>query len=137
MTWTDRIISAGEAADTIQSGDRIFITGNCSTPLEFMKALLARYTELHDVEVVKLLELGIEDFLTPDMAHHIHVNNLFIGTSQREAVNAGLADFTPVFLSDIPRLFRSGRFPLDVAIIHISPPDAHGYCSFGVEVSVS
>jgi 4-hydroxybutyrate CoA-transferase len=70
-----------------------------------MKALLARYTELRAVEVVKLLELGADDFFTSDMAQHIHVNNLFIGASQREAVNAGLADFTPVFLSDNPRLF--------------------------------
>jgi 4-hydroxybutyrate CoA-transferase len=137
MSWTKRIISAEEAASKIQSGDRIFITGNCSTPQKFVKALLERHTELHKVEVLKLLELGAEEFFTSDIAQHIHVNNLFIGATQREAVNAGLADFTPVFLSDIPRLFRSGRCPLDVAVVHLSPPDAHGYCSFGVEVSVS
>jgi 4-hydroxybutyrate CoA-transferase len=136
MNWKESIITPETAAQKIKSGDRIFTTGNCSTPLLFTKALLARHKELSNVEIVKLLDVGADDF-TPEIAAHIRVNNLFIGQSQREAVNQGLADFTPVFLSDVPRLFRTERYQLDVAVIHVSPPDIHGYCSYGVEVGVT
>ena len=69
------------------------------------------------------------DYVTPDMADHVRIHSLFVSSNVRQAVNEGLANFTPIFLSDIPGLFRSGRFPLDVAVIHVSPPDEHGYCS--------
>jgi 4-hydroxybutyrate CoA-transferase len=137
MTWQDRIISAEKSAEKIRSGERIFLTGNCSTPQEFLKALINRYEELREVEVVQLLGFGPDEYITPHMSEHIRINSLFIAPNIRKAINTGLADFTPVFLSEIPLLFRSGRLVLDVAVIQVSPPDAHGYCSYGVEVGVT
>jgi len=93
---------------------------------------------LREVEAVQLLDFGsTKPYITPDIAQHIRVNNLFIGPTARKSVNEGLADFTPINLSEIPYLFRSGRYLLDVAVIQVSPPDAHGYCSYGVEVGVT
>ncbi len=138
MSWRDRIISAEEAAAKVQSGNRIFFTGNCSTPLSFQKALLDRHKELREVEVIQVLDFGSDEpYVTPDMAEHIRVNNYFIGPTARASVAQGLADFTPIFLSEIPHLFRTGRTPVDVAIIQVSPPDQHGYCSYGIEVGVT
>jgi acetyl-CoA hydrolase len=137
MTWKDRVISAQQAAAKVRSGERIFLTGNCSTPLRFLHALLERHEELNEVEVVQLLGFGPEEYITPDISEHIRINSLFIAPNIRNAVNQGLADFTPIFLSEIPGLFRSGRLLLDTAVVQVSPPDAHGYCSYGVEVGVT
>jgi acetyl-CoA hydrolase len=136
MDWKQRVISPDDAARLIKSGHRIFFTGNCSIPQVFIRALIGRYQELQNVEVVQLLDFGPQ-YINPDIAEHIRINCLFIGANTRAAVNDGFADFTPVFLSEIPNLFRSGRLVLDVAVIQVSPPDAHGYCSFGVEVGVT
>lgn len=130
-------ITPDEAAQKIASGNRVFLTGNCSTPHLFNEALCRRYTEVYDVELVQVLSLGKPLCMTPETSEHIRVNSLFIDHNIRPTVNQGLADFTPVFLSDIPGLFRSGRLALDVAVIHVSPPDEHGYCSYGVEVGVT
>jgi 4-hydroxybutyrate CoA-transferase len=135
--WKSRIISPEDAARLVVSGQRIFLTGNCSTPQVFLRALVDRYEELYSVEVVQLLSLGPDEFITPQMAEHIRINTLFISPNVRAAVNDGLADFTTVFLSEIPKLFLTGRLPLDIAVIHVSPPDPHGYCSYGVEVGIS
>lgn len=138
MNWQQRRISAEEAAQKIVSGQRIFLTGNCSVPQMFVQALLKRYQELERVEVVQLLDLAPQaNKITEDLAEHIRINTFFISGNIRKAVNAGLADFTPVFLREIPLLFRSGRMKLDVAVIQVSPPDQHGYCSYGVEVGVT
>lgn len=137
MNWHQRRISAEEAARKVRSGQRVFLTGNCSTPQRFLAALCDRYQELNAVEIVQVLDLGAGDYVTPEMSDHIRVNSLFISPKVRKAVNEGLADFTPVFLHEIPSLFRSGRLVLDVAVIHVSPPDEHGYCSYGVEVGVT
>lgn len=132
-----RTLTPEQAAGLIQSGQRVFLTGNCSTPLAFLKALFDRYQTLQNVEIVQLLGMGMQDYVTPEIAEHIRINSLFISPNIRQAVNQGWADFTPVFLSEIPRLFREGRLVLDVAVIHVSPPDARGYCSYGVEVGVT
>ncbi len=137
MNWQSRRVSAETAAAQIRSGQRVFLTGNCSTPQRFLEALCARYQELQAVEIVQVLDLGAGNYITPEIYEHIRINSLFISGKIRNAVNQGLADFTPVFLSEIPSLFRSGRLVLDVAVIHVSPPDEHGYCSYGVEVGVS
>jgi acetyl-CoA hydrolase len=137
MDWHQRRISAEAAASKVLSGQRIFLTGNCSTPQHFLKALCDRYQELRAVEVVQVLDLGAGDYITPEMSDHIRINSLFISSKARKAVNDGMADFTPVFLHEIPLLFRTGRLVLDVAVIHVSPPDEHGYCSYGVEVGVT
>jgi 4-hydroxybutyrate CoA-transferase len=135
--WHQRRISAEEAASKVLSGQRVFLTGNCSTPQHFLQALCERYQELKAVELVQVLDLGAGNYIRPEMADHIRVNSLFISPKIRAAVNDGSADFTPVFLHEIPLLFRSGRLVLDVAVIHVSPPDEHGYCSYGVEVGVT
>jgi len=132
-----RNISPEQAAEIIGSGQRVFLTGNCSTPQAFLNALRQRYQELENVELVQVLDLGPGDYVTPEMADHVRINSLFVSSNIRKAVNEGLADFTPIFLSEIPGLFRSGRMALDVAVIHVSPPDEHGYCSYGVEVGVT
>lgn len=137
MTWQDKLISADAAAQKVHSGERVFLTGNCSTPQAFLKALLRRHEELCEVEVVQLLGFGPDEYITPDISEHIRINSLFIAPNIRKALNQGLADFTPVFLSEIPGLFRSGRLGLDIAVVQVSPPDAHGYCSYGVEVGVT
>lgn len=137
MDWHQRIITPEQAAEKIKSGQRVFLTGNCSTPKVFAEALCRRYQAVRSVEIVQLLDLGAGDFITPDMADHIRINSLFISSKVRKAVNSGQADFTPVFLNEIPLLFRTGRLVLDVAVIQVTPPDVHGYCSFGVEVGVT
>ncbi|MCC6805190.1 MAG: acetyl-CoA hydrolase/transferase family protein, partial [Anaerolineae bacterium] len=130
-------ITAEEAGQKIVSGQRIFITGNCSTPIPFVEALVARYRELENIEVVQVLSIGMPEYITPEMSEHIRVNNLFISANMRNAVNAGTADFTPIFLHEIPHLFRRGHLTPDIAVIHVSPPDEHGYCSYGTEVGVT
>lgn len=135
--WKMNKISADEAAGLIQSGQRIFVTGNCSTPQRFIEALVRRAPDVEQVEMVLLLDMGPSGYITPELSEHIRVNAMFISKNVRQAVNDGLADFTPVFLSEIPKLFRTGRVPLDVAVVHVSPPDQHGYCSYGVEVGVT
>lgn len=137
MTWQDRILSADAAAQQIRSGQRVFLTGNCSTPQMFVQALCQRYRELQGVELVQLLDMGPGSYITEAMAEHIRVNSIFISAKVRKAVNEGLADFTPIRLSEIPWLFKRGRLVLDVAVIQVSPPDRHGYCSYGVEVGVT
>ncbi len=137
MDWRERIISAEEAVRHVKSGQRVFLTGNCSTPQNFLTALVQRYEELKAVEIVQLLGVGPGDYVTSDMAEHIRINSLFIAPNLRKPIREGLADFTPVFLSEIPGLFRSGRLVLDLAVIQVSPPDDHGYCTYGVEVGVS
>ncbi|HEX2908168.1 MAG TPA: acetyl-CoA hydrolase/transferase C-terminal domain-containing protein [Phototrophicaceae bacterium] len=137
MDWRPRRITAEEAATKIQSNQRIFVTGNCSIPQKFVQALRDYHENLHAVELVQLLDLGVGDYITADMCEHININSLFISGKVRKAINEGKGDFTPIFLHEIPQLFRNGRLTLDVAVIHVSPPDEHGYCSYGVEVGVS
>jgi 4-hydroxybutyrate CoA-transferase len=137
MDWQHRLISADDAARLIKSGQRVFLTGNCSTPQVFSAALARRYKELSNVEIVQLLDLGAGEYFTAEMADHIRLNSLFISSKVRRLVNEGLADFTPIFLSEIPLLFIRGRLVLDVTVLQVTPPDVHGYCSYGVEVGVS
>lgn len=137
MDWRQRIITADEAVAKIQSGQRVFLTGNVSTPQVIVRALRDYAPNVHGVELVQLLDLAAGDYITADLADHIHINSLFISGKIRSAVQQGRAEFTPIFLSEIPGLWRSGRLLLDVAVIHVSPPDEHGFCSYGVEVGVT
>ncbi len=101
-----------------------------------MKALVDYAPNVHDVEIVQVLTIGAADYVKPGMEEHLRVNTLFISDNVRPAVNEGRADFTPMFLSEIPQVFKT-VLPVDVALIQVSPPDDHGYCSFGVEVGVT
>ncbi|MGB5874471.1 MAG: acetyl-CoA hydrolase/transferase C-terminal domain-containing protein [Bacteroidota bacterium] len=132
-----KTVTASEAAAAIQSNHRVFLTGNCSVPQKVLAALVERAKDLSDVEIAQVLTVGSAEYVAPEMKGHIRVNTLFISDNVRKAVQEGRADFTPCFLSEIPGLFRHGHLPLDAALIHVSPPDEHGFCSFGVEVGVT
>lgn len=135
-SYNERRRSPEEAVTAIESGQRVFLTGNCSVPQKVLEALCDYAPELHDVEIVQVLTIGDACYVEPDKHGHLRVNTLFISADVRSAVNEGRADFTPVFLSEIPALFRTS-LPIDVALIQVSPPDEHGFCSYGVEVGVT
>lgn len=141
MNWMEqyrsKVVSAEEAVQAVQSGNRIFLTGNCSVPKTLLQALVARAPELENVEICQALTVGPADYVSPEMEGHLRVNTMFISHNTRKAVHEGRADFTPVLLSEFPLLFKNGHLPLDVALVHLSPPDEHGFCSFGVEVGLS
>lgn len=137
MVWQSqyrsKVTSPEEAVSVVKSGDRIYVSGNAATPFTLLKALAARKDELHDVEVVHVLLLGEDPLSKPGMEGHFRHNSLFVGPADRAAVNEGRADYVPIHLHEIPQLFYSGEMPIDVAIIHTSPPDEHGFLSYGVE----
>jgi acyl-CoA hydrolase len=112
----------------------VFVQGAAATPQVLLRALVARSAELSDVEVVHMHANGPAPHVAPEMEGHFRHRALFIGANARQAVNDGRADFVPVFLSDIPGLFTGGVLPLDVALIHVTPPDSHGFCSLGTSV---
>ncbi len=136
-TYRSRIVTAEEAVRVIASDIRLFLTGNASVPRTVLAALVERAPRLSNVEIVQVLTVGPADYVAPEMEGHIRVNTLFISDNVRNAVIEGRVDFTPCFLSEIPLLFSSARLPIDVAMIHVTPPDEHGFCSFGVEVGVT
>jgi 4-hydroxybutyrate CoA-transferase len=129
-----RIVTPEEAVAGITSGDQLYLQCAAATPSVLLDALVARAPELRDVSVVHLHCEGPGPHLRPEMAPHFRHRALFIGPNARAAVNEGRADFVPVFLSDVPRLFQSGALPLDAVFINVSPPDAHGFCSLGTSV---
>jgi len=132
---TPPIVSAAEAVRLIKSGDRVYLHEVAMAPIELMEALADRAGELTNVETVSLHTEGAAPHVAPEMVGHIRHNALFVGANVREAINDGRADYTPVFLSDIPRLFESGELALDVALLQVSPPDQHGFCRLGLSVS--
>lgn len=140
MPWIDdyrrKRLSAQEAVRLIKSGDRVFTSGNAATPRLLLRAFAARAPELRHVELLHLLLMG-DECSAPGLDSHFRHNALFVGPADRQAVNAGRADYTPVFLSEIPTLFSTGLIPLDVALLQVSPPDEHGFMSLGVEVLAS
>lgn len=142
MGWQEiyqsKITTAEEAVKSIRSGNRIFLTGNSSVPQTVLQALVDRAPEIYDVEMCMALTIGERvDYTLPDMERHLRVNTMFISHRTRKAVNEGRADFTPVLLSEFTLLFKNGHLPLDVALVHLSPPDEHGFCSYGVEVGLT
>jgi len=141
MSWQDqyrqKVCTPAEAVKAVKSGDRIFLTGNCSVPSQILAALVDRAQELKDVEINQALTVGSADYVAPELEGHLRVNTMFISHNTRKAVQEGRADFTPVLLSEFPLLFKDNILPVNVAFVHLSPPDAHGYCSFGVEVGLS
>ena len=141
MAWQSiyqsRVVSPDEAVCVIQSGSRIFLSGNASVPKVVLAALVRRAPLLKNVEVCQALTVGPADYVAPEMEGHLRVNTMFISPNVRQAVNEGRADFTPVLLSELPLLFKNGVLPLDTALVHVSPPDEHGFCSLGVEVGLT
>ena len=141
MDWNSiyqsRITTPQEAVRAVKSHDRIFLTGNVSVPQKILAALVEYAPNLEGVEICQALTIGPADYVKPEMEGHLRVNTLFISQNVRKAVQEGRADFTPVLLSEFPLLFKRGLLPLDVAIIHVSLPDEHGFCSLGVEVGLT
>jgi len=135
--YESRIVNPEEAVRAIKSNNRIFLTGNCSVPRKTMAALVNYAPELQNVEICQALTVGPADYVAPEMEGHLRVNTLFISSNIRKAVNDGRADFTPVTLSEFPLLFKHGILPINVALIHVSPPDEHGFCSLGIEVGLT
>ena len=135
--YQSRVTTADEAVKSISSGNRIFMTGNVSVPQKLLGALVGYAPKLKNVEICQALSVGPADYVKPEMEGHLRVNTLFISANVRKAVQEGRADFTPVLLSEFPLLFKNNILPVDVALIHVSPPDEHGFCSLGVEVGLT
>jgi acetyl-CoA hydrolase len=138
MEWTSqyqsRVRSPQEVVKIIQSGQRVFLTGNVSVPQTVLAALVDYAPTLTNVEICQVLTVGSADYVSEAMTGHLRVNTMFVSANIRKAVQEARADFTPILLSEFPLLFKRGLLPLDVALIQVSPPDEHGFCSLGVEV---
>ena len=141
MNWMDdytaKRVSAAEAVARVRNGDRVYYAGNAAIPQALVRALADRRAELRDVQLNHVLLLGDDPLSAPEMEGHFRHNSLFVGPADRNAVNEGRADYVPIFLHMIPRLFRERIVPLDLAMLHVSPPDEHGFMSLGVETLAS
>ena len=141
MSWEidykKKLRTPDEALRCVQSGMRVYIQPGCAEPETLVDALIQRAPHVQDVEIVHMMTMGRAPYVAPEMAGHFRHNAVFIGGNVREAVNEGRADYTPVYLSEIEELFESGAMPIDVALIEVSPPDSHGFCSFGVGVDTT
>ena len=135
--YQSRIVTAQDAVRQIKSGDRVFLTGNCSVPQTVLASLVEYAPQLRDVEIVQALTVGPADYVSPEMQGHLRVNTMFISANIRKAVQEGRTDFTPVLLSEYTLLFKNHHLPVDVALVHLSPPDNYGFCSFGIEVGLT
>ena len=129
--------SAEEAVKNIKSGDHVFIQSVAAAPQILIKAMTARASELRGVEIYHLHTEGAAPYTAPEYAGSFHTNALFVGGNVRKAIETGQADFIPSFLSEVPLLFRREILPIEVALIHVSPPDRHGFCSLGTSVDVT
>lgn len=133
----EKLVTAEEALRAVRSGDRVFVHGAAAAPVALIEALAARANELAGVRIVHLHTEAPAPYVAPGCERSFRHEALFVGSNVREAVRAGRADYIPVFLSDIPALFRSRALPLDVALLNLSAPDEHGYCSLGTSVDVA
>jgi 4-hydroxybutyrate CoA-transferase len=141
MSWEsdykDKLSTADEALQCVQSGMRVYIQPGCAEPETLVEALMRRGPHLYNVEIVHMMTMGCAPYVAPEMAGHFRHNAMFIGGNVRDAINDGRADYTPIYLCEIEELFESGAMPIDVALLELSPPDSHGFCSFGVGVDTS
>ena len=129
--------TAVEALQLVQSGNRVFIHGSAATPVQLVKTLQARHNELREVELVSITNMGDIDFAKPEYRRSFFFNSLFVSANTRAVANSNDGDYIPIFLSEIPQLFRTKILPVDVALIQVSPPDIHGYCSLGTSVDIA
>lgn len=132
-----KFFTAEQAVQCIESGDRVFIHSVAAAPQALIKAMTARAPELRNVEIVHLHTEGPAPYAASELKESFHVNAFFVGANVRGALAQGHADYVPVFLSEVPNLFRRGILPLDVALLNVSPPDKHGFCTLGVAVDVA
>lgn len=132
--YNQKTVSADEAVKVIKSGDNVVIQPGCAVPLELVKAMVRRKDELFDVKVYHILIVGELPYAEPGMEKHFKHKAFFIGANMRKAVNEGRAEFIPIFLSEVPLMFKKGVIKVDVCLLNVSPPDEHGFCSYGVDV---
>ncbi len=137
LDYKKKLRTADEALRCVESGMRVYIQPGCAEPETLVEALMRRGPFVRDVEIVHMMTMGAAPYVAPEMATHFRHNAMFIGPNVREAINEGRADYTPIYLSEIEGLFESGAMPIDVALLELSPPDSHGFCSFGVGVDTS
>ena len=137
MKYQEKYVSGSEAVKKIRSGDRIFVHGSAQTPISLINELAKRAPELQNVEILAISTLGDMAISKPEYKKSFFVNSLFVSDNVRGVVNEGGGDYVPVFLSEIPRLFDLEILPIDVALIHVSAPDSHGFCSLGLSVDVA
>lgn len=137
MSQTKPYTTAAEALKAIQPGHRVFVHGSAQTPLYLLRSLAKEKSRLRNVELVFITVQGDIEVHKPEYEGHFYINCLFVSQSVRQAVAEGRADFIPVFLSDIPDLFKRNYLPIDVALIQVSPPDLHGYCTLGLSVDIA
>jgi acyl-CoA hydrolase len=126
-----------EALSLVRSGDRVFVHGSAATPLFLVNGLFKRAGQLSDIELVSISTYGNIEWNQPAVQEHFRLNSLFVSANVREWVNNGSGGYVPIFLSEIPHLFEKGYLPLDVAMVHVSPPDEHGYCTLGTSVDAA
>lgn len=134
--YASQVMTAEQAVKKIRPGQRIFVGTGCAEPQELVAALTQRARELPDTEIIHLLTFGDAPYAHRELAQYFRVNSFFIAENVRNIIQEGLGDYTPIHLSDIPRLFNTGQLPLDAALIQITPPDANGLCSLGVSVDI-
>jgi 4-hydroxybutyrate CoA-transferase len=141
MTWeteySRKLQTADQALQILKSGMRVYIHPGCAEPETLVEAMMRRAPELHDVEITHMRTMGEAPYVAPEMAGHFRHSAVFLGPNVRDAINDGRADYIPIDLSQVEELFESGAMPLDVALIQVSPPDSHGFCSFGVGVDTT
>lgn len=130
--YKKKLVSSIEAVKHIKSGDRVVIGHACSEPTELVNTMVENKNQYKNVEIVHMVAMGKSQYTDPEMADHFRHNALFVGGSTRKAVNENRADYTPSFFYEIPRLFNEKYLPVDVALIQVSSPDKHGYCSYGL-----
>lgn len=132
--YNQKLTTADEAVKHIKSGDHVVVQPGCACPNELVRAMVKRKDELKDVTLYHILVVGDVPYLHPGMEKHFKHKAFFIGSNARKAVNEGRAELIPIFLSEVPLLFKLGRINTDVALLNVSPPDEHGFCSYGVDV---
>jgi acyl-CoA hydrolase/L-amino acid N-acyltransferase YncA len=134
--YQSRLTTAEQALEVIRSGQRVLVGSGCAAPQELLRALVKRSRLVSDVELVHLLTFGIAPYVDPVYEGSFRHNAFFIGSNVREAIQEGRADYTPIFLSEIPNLFFSNQLPLDTVLVMLGPPDSFGYCSLGISPDI-
>jgi len=134
--YQKKVTSAEKAMRFIRRGHRVFIGSGCGEPQHLVRALEQVAIQLADLEVLHLLSLGRTSYTDETFRDKVRLKSLFVASGSRQAVAEGRADYTPIYLSDVPELFRSGQTPIDVALVQVSPPGEHGFCSFGIAVDI-